>query len=84
MSITGINHLTWAVRDVERSLAFYVGVLGLTRRARFEGGAYLTAGDTWVTLLEDGHTYLEGLGFVGYRSAAIRCRAPNRLRHRIA
>lgn len=51
--ITGINHLTFAVRDLERSLAFYVQVLGLRPVACWDHGAYLQAGSLWVALTVD-------------------------------
>ena len=51
--ITGINHVTLAVRDLEKSLEFYRKVLGFRVAARWEKGAYLLAGDLWVALLVD-------------------------------
>ncbi|HNV68137.1 MAG TPA: VOC family protein [Candidatus Ozemobacteraceae bacterium] len=52
-TVTGINHLTFAVRDLDRSLAFYVEVLGLCLVARWQGGAYLRAGAVWIALFVD-------------------------------
>ncbi|WP_202303550.1 fosfomycin resistance glutathione transferase [Dryocola clanedunensis] len=51
--LTGLNHLTLAVSDLERSLVFYTSVLGLTPRAKWLTGAYLTLGDLWVCLSLD-------------------------------
>jgi catechol 2,3-dioxygenase-like lactoylglutathione lyase family enzyme len=51
--IRGINHVTFAVRDLERAFAFYTGVLGLRPVARWPKGAYLLAGDLWVALVAD-------------------------------
>lgn len=51
--IRGINHLTFAVRDLDESLAFYVEALGLSAVARWDGGAYLLAGEDWITLIAD-------------------------------
>jgi glutathione S-transferase fosA5 len=52
-----LNHLTIAVRDVERSFVFYRDVLGLQPLARWERGAYLLAGgETWVCLTLDAAT----------------------------
>ena len=48
--ITGINHITLSVRDVEESFAFYTQVLGFRLVARWPAGAYLMAGDTWLAL----------------------------------
>ena len=53
MAIGGINHATLAVRDLDRSLAFYVDVLGLRAVARWDGGAYLAAGEDWIALILD-------------------------------
>lgn len=52
MTITGINHLTLAVRDLDRSLAFYRGTLGARLRARWAKGAYLELGPVWLCLAE--------------------------------
>lgn len=50
---TGINHLTFAVADLDRSFDFYVRVLGCDPVARWSTGAYLTAGGTWLALVVD-------------------------------
>ncbi|HJK95345.1 MAG TPA: VOC family protein, partial [Polyangiaceae bacterium LLY-WYZ-15_(1-7)] len=39
--IRGVNHVTFAVADLERSLAFYEGLLGMRLAARWPRGAYL-------------------------------------------
>jgi catechol 2,3-dioxygenase-like lactoylglutathione lyase family enzyme len=54
--ITGINHLTLAVRDLDESLTFYREVLGFRSVARWPNGAYLLAGDLWIALLLDPKT----------------------------
>ncbi len=51
--ITGINHTTLAVRDLQRALAFYTEILGLRPLVRWEGGAYLLAGEAWLCLSVD-------------------------------
>jgi catechol 2,3-dioxygenase-like lactoylglutathione lyase family enzyme len=51
--ITGVNHITLAVRDVEQSFAFYSEVLGFRPQAKWPDGAYLLAGETWVALVRD-------------------------------
>ncbi|KAA9008074.1 VOC family protein [Histidinibacterium aquaticum] len=51
--IRGLNHLTLAVTDLNRSLAFYRDLLGCTLRARWPEGAYLEAGDLWICLALD-------------------------------
>jgi catechol 2,3-dioxygenase-like lactoylglutathione lyase family enzyme len=52
--ITGLNHLTLSVRDLARSIAFYRDMLGLRLHARWDRGAYLSAGDLWLCLSLDG------------------------------
>jgi len=51
--IQGINHLTLAVKDIDRSLAFYTDVLGLQGHVVWENGAYLSAGSLWLCLSVD-------------------------------
>jgi catechol 2,3-dioxygenase-like lactoylglutathione lyase family enzyme len=53
MSVRGLNHITLAVVNLERSLAFYQGVLGLSVRAIWPAGAYLEAGSLWLCLSVD-------------------------------
>lgn len=55
--IAGINHVTFAVTDLDRSLRFYVEVLGCRAVARWKRGAYLEAGTLWLCLSLD-----EGMG----------------------
>ena len=51
--LLGLNHITFAVQDIERSLAFYRDVLGCELHARWDRGAYLTIGDCWLCLSLD-------------------------------
>jgi len=53
MSVRGLNHITLAVVDLERSLAFYRDLLGLSVRAIGPQGAYLDAGSLWLCLSVD-------------------------------
>nr|WP_298681980.1 fosfomycin resistance glutathione transferase [uncultured Dongia sp.] len=53
--ITGINHLTLAVRKLEQSFDFYANVLGFRPIARWPKGAYFLAGDLWVAITVDAH-----------------------------
>ncbi len=53
IGISGLNHLTLAVADVDRSLAFYRDVLGCSVRAVWADGAYLEAGPLWLCLSRD-------------------------------
>lgn len=48
--ITGLNHITLAVSNLEQSLEFYTQVLGLTGHIKWDNGAYLSAGDLWLCL----------------------------------
>ena len=48
--LTGLNHLTLSVRDLSRSVVFYRDTLGLRLHARWDRGAYLSAGDLWLCL----------------------------------
>lgn len=54
--VTGLNHVTLAVADVERSLTFYRDLLGLNVRAVWAKGAYLEAGSLWLCLSYDRET----------------------------
>lgn len=51
--VTGVNHVTFSVSDLERSFRFYVDVLGLQPVARWYKGAYLLAGNHWICLNVD-------------------------------
>ena len=50
---TGVNHITFAVSDLQRSIGFYVEVLGCTKVAVWRHGAYLRAGSMWLCLSLD-------------------------------
>jgi catechol 2,3-dioxygenase-like lactoylglutathione lyase family enzyme len=51
--LTGLNHLTLAVSDLNRSLAFYRDVLRLRVEATWEAGAYLSLPGLWLCLSLD-------------------------------
>jgi len=51
--LTGLNHLTLAVTDVERSVGFYRDLLGFSLAAVWDGGAYLALGDLWLCVSLD-------------------------------
>ena len=55
--LTGLNHITLSVADIERSFGFYVDVLGCRPRARWNSGAYLSIGDLWLCLSLDQATH---------------------------
>jgi catechol 2,3-dioxygenase-like lactoylglutathione lyase family enzyme len=49
----GVNHITFAISDLMRSLRFYVDVIGCRQVAIWERGSYLRAGDMWLCLSLD-------------------------------
>ncbi|MBG5898019.1 fosfomycin resistance glutathione transferase [Providencia stuartii] len=51
--LIGINHLTLAVSDIQKSISFYQTVLGMQLHASWERGAYLTCGALWGCLSYD-------------------------------
>ena len=51
--LTGLNHLTLAVTDLERSFAFYKDLLGFKPAALWNTGAYLSMGGLWLCLSLD-------------------------------
>jgi catechol 2,3-dioxygenase-like lactoylglutathione lyase family enzyme len=51
--VTGLNHVTLAVQDLDRSFRFYTEALGLLPVARWYRGAYLLAGADWICLNYD-------------------------------
>ncbi|MFM2479119.1 fosfomycin resistance glutathione transferase [Celerinatantimonas sp. MCCC 1A17872] len=51
--ITGLNHITLAVLELERSLHFYQHLLGFKGHVKWQNGAYLSAGDLWLCLSVD-------------------------------
>lgn len=48
--ITGLNHITIAVSDLDTSLAFYTELLGMKGQVKWDKGAYLSAGELWFCL----------------------------------
>lgn len=51
--ITGINHITLAVLDVERSFNFYRDVMGFKPLCRWPSGAYFLVGELWFCISRD-------------------------------
>src|SRR5688572_29327321 len=51
--ISGLNHLTLSVANLDRSLAFYSGLLGLAIRWRGPAAAYLETETLWLALVVD-------------------------------
>lgn len=56
MGITGLNHLTFAVRDLAEAFDFYTRILGFQPLVKWPHGAYLLAGDVWIALTLDPET----------------------------
>lgn len=48
--VTGLNHITLTVSNLETSFNFYIDVLGFKPIAKWKQGAYLLAGDFWLCL----------------------------------
>jgi len=53
VTVSGLNHITLATRDLDRAVVFYRDVLGCRLRARWAAGAYLEVGDVWLCLSLD-------------------------------
>ena len=51
--IIGMNHITLAVKNIDRSFAFYRDVLGLKPLVKWDKGAYFLVGDFWFCLNVD-------------------------------
>jgi len=51
--LNGINHITIAVSDLERSVAFYQQRLGMGLKVTWAKGAYLEVGGQWICLSVD-------------------------------
>jgi len=51
--LRGLNHITIAVSDLERSLHFYVNIVGMRGHVRWDNGAYLSLGEVWFCLSYD-------------------------------
>jgi len=51
--LTGLNHITVAVKDIDRSLRFYTNILDMNAVVKWNTGAYLSLGDLWLCLSVD-------------------------------
>ncbi|MEW5558748.1 fosfomycin resistance glutathione transferase [Enterobacter asburiae] len=51
--LTGLNHLTLAVTNIDQSIVFYQQLPGMKLHARWEQGAYFSCGDLWLCLSQD-------------------------------
>lgn len=48
--LIGLNHITLAVKNIDKSFDFYVKLLEMKAHAKWAKGAYLTLGDLWFCL----------------------------------
>jgi len=53
--LKGLSHLTLAVSELEESINFYHGLLGMKLCAKWDQGAYLECGELWLCLSLDGN-----------------------------
>lgn len=51
--LLGLNHITIAVSDLDRSLYFYTDIVGMRGHVRWDQGAYLSLGEVWFCLSHD-------------------------------
>lgn len=51
--LTGMNHITMAIKDIDKSFLFYRDVLGLRPLVKWDKGAYFLVGDFWFCLNVD-------------------------------
>ena len=51
--LQGINHITIAVSDLDRSVQFYQKKLGMQLKVTWAAGAYLSVADQWICLSID-------------------------------
>ena len=51
--IAGMNHITLAVQDIDKSFMFYRDVVGLKPLVKWDKGAYFLVGDFWFCLNVD-------------------------------
>jgi catechol 2,3-dioxygenase-like lactoylglutathione lyase family enzyme len=63
--IHSLNHITLAVKNIDRSFQFYRDVLSFQPLCRWHAGAYFLAGDIWFCLNSDA-SYQENPGYTHY------------------
>lgn len=51
--LTALNHITLAVKDLDKSFDFYKNILGLKPICKWDKGAYFLLGDFWFCLNVD-------------------------------
>ena len=50
--ITGINHITLNVVDIDETFAFYTKVLGMKPIMKSKTSAYFLAGEVWIAIVK--------------------------------
>ena len=68
--ITGLNHITLAVSDLNRSLDSYIRLLGFKGHVKWDGGAYLSAGELWLCLSIDSPSHATDYTHIAFNVAA--------------
>ena len=71
MKVTGFSHITLTVRDLQISLEFYQGILGMNIRHRGRTDVYLEWGGAWVCLVERTDVREHTSGFAGMDHVAF-------------
>ncbi|MEC8428132.1 MAG: VOC family protein [Pseudomonadota bacterium] len=64
--LTGINHVTITVSDLDASFEFYVSILGMKPKLRWREGAYLSAGSLWFCLSSGVASPAEGYSHMSF------------------
>jgi len=64
--LRGLNHITLAVSDLDRSLAFYRDLLSFKGVVCWEQGAYLSLGELWLCLSVGGVDYRQDYSHVAF------------------
>ena len=59
--ISGVNHITLSVIDLDKSFKFYTEVLSCKPVAKWKRGAYLLAGNLWLCLSRSGANKKRGI-----------------------
>lgn len=67
--ISGLNHITIAVSDVQKSLDFYTNILGFEGHVVWDNGAYLSCPGVWLCLSLDTPTPSQGYSHIAWSVA---------------
>jgi catechol 2,3-dioxygenase-like lactoylglutathione lyase family enzyme len=69
--LTGLNHITITVNDLEKSFAFYTELLGMKPHAKWNKGAYLSIGELWFCLSCDKALPSKDYSHIAFNISAI-------------